>query len=110
MLVLSLAFSKYEGPEMLLRVVRVRPIDDPLFVSVRRGDVEMTRMLLNTGKASVLDVTSLNRSALFVSLSYLSGLDYTNFNQYALDYSQLGVVKLLLDEGADTHQVDDTAQ
>ncbi|KAK0623673.1 ankyrin repeat-containing domain protein [Immersiella caudata] len=94
MLVFSLALSKSHGPEMLLRVVRIRPLDDPLFVSVRRGDIETTRSLLSTGKASVLDVTTLNRSALF----------------YALDYQQLGVVQLLLDEGADTHQVDDTAQ
>ena len=58
---LSIDMSIFRGPELCLRVVRVRPDNADIFIAVRddREEValQQTKRLLFAGKASVLDVS-----------------------------------------------------
>ena len=55
------------GPELLLRVLRVRSLDSPIFGALRRGNTEIIKRLLEKGDASVLDVAENGTSILNVS-------------------------------------------
>ena len=59
-LVFSIACKCQLRPELLLRVQRVRPGNDPLFDLVWRGDIEGVQKILDTGKGSVLDLKAGN--------------------------------------------------
>ena len=56
-------------PELLLRVLRVRPNDSEIFSAIRRQDKSMVRRLIKTGQASALDVNGDGESLISVGES-----------------------------------------
>lgn len=59
------------GPEMLLRILQLRPNDARIFVCAHFGYLEEARRLLEGGEASIVDVNSWSCTALHVG-SYLT--------------------------------------
>jgi hypothetical protein len=55
------------GPELLLRVWRVRPWNSNIFLAVQKGRTNLVKHLFDTGGASVFDVTEEGTSLLNVS-------------------------------------------
>lgn len=55
------------GPELLLRVWRVRPWNSKIFFAVQKGRTNLVKQLFDTGGASVFDVTEEGTSLLNVS-------------------------------------------
>lgn len=66
------------GPELILRVWRVRPWSSNIFSAVKKGRTDMVKHLFDTGGASVFDLTEERESLLNVSPATLSG--YTSAN------------------------------
>ena len=66
---LTIACSQPKGPELLLRVLRLRPSDAFIFVCARRGYYHELKRLLDDGEASVVDVNEDNQTALTVRLN-----------------------------------------
>ena len=62
--------EQLRGPELCLRVVRVRPRDADIFVAIQNKREELalehTKRLLLAGEASVLDINPKGESALLV--------------------------------------------
>ncbi|OQV00430.1 Ankyrin repeat-containing protein [Cladophialophora immunda] len=85
---IALSISRANGPELCLRVANVRPEWDPIFKDCYFGDVEAVRSSLVAGKASVLDVNASNGNSLL---------------HLAMYKSQLEVVELLIQFGAEPH-------
>jgi len=56
----------FVGPEMLLRVFRVRPNNTDFFSCAQFGDYDEAKRQLANGEASVLDVNEQNSTALSV--------------------------------------------
>lgn len=69
-LYLNFKNEQLKGPELCLRVVRVRPYDADIFIAVQDDQEELalehTKRLLLAGEASVLDVNPKGESALLV--------------------------------------------
>lgn len=76
MVSLKMVYDQSGGPELCLRVVRVRSHEDNIFDVATRSmeevSIDRIKLLLVNGEASVLDVDPYGRSALQVrsSLSY----------------------------------------
>ena len=66
-IITKMDFSQNKGPELLLRVLRVRPNNAPIFDAMIRNNIDIIRHLLRSGEASVLDVSSSGESPLHVS-------------------------------------------
>lgn len=56
----SLQVNRASDPELCIRIVNVRKHDDEIFRAADEGDVDLTRKLLATGKASVMDIDSIS--------------------------------------------------
>ena len=67
---MTVLLSKSRGPELVIRLVRVRPQSSSIFImNMAEGDyVGLLSKLLQKGKASVLDVDSYGKSGLYVIL------------------------------------------
>ena len=67
-----------KGPELLLRVRRVRPNDAAIFLALENNNLMIVRRLLAAGEASILDVNEDGQSLLHVSyhLFPIRRLDY----------------------------------
>ncbi|KAL8992840.1 MAG: hypothetical protein Q9169_006800 [Polycauliona sp. 2 TL-2023] len=85
---MALGVNQIYGPEFCLRVANVRADLDPIFLHSYNGDVDAVRSILIAGKASVLDVNAQSGNSLL---------------HMAMLRSQLEVVELLLQFGADPH-------
>ena len=111
-LLTKIDFSQNRGPELLLRVLRVRPINAPIFDAMIPNNIDIVRHLLRSGEASVLDVSSSGESPLHVSIQAFETLYDTEIKQFALRPSYyhgpgtLRVLELLIHEGADPSQED----
>ena len=57
-----------QGPELLLRVQRVRPKDAAIFLALENNQMETMKKLILVGKASILDVNEDGQSLLHVSI------------------------------------------
>ena len=55
------------GPELLLRVRRVRPSDAAIFLALEDNNLKIVKRLLAKGEASILDVNEDGQSLLHVS-------------------------------------------
>ena len=64
----SASLNYRPGPELCLRLMRVRPRDAESFRAAYDGDTSLWKQLLISGKASVLDVDPTGLTALHVSL------------------------------------------
>lgn len=62
----SMAYSRPQGPEFCLRMMRVRPGDADIFTAVFRGTRNHVQRLLDDNDASVLDVDPAHNTALHV--------------------------------------------
>lgn len=85
---MAILLNPTNGPEMCLRAVKLRDAFDPIFKSCLEGDVNSVKSMLTSGKASVLDV------------SEDSGHSPLHL---AMRTSRLGVIRVLLQFGADFH-------
>jgi hypothetical protein len=56
-----------KGPELLLRIQRIRPRNAAIFVALENNNTEVVRNLLTAGDASILDVNEDGQSLLHVS-------------------------------------------
>ena len=56
-----------KGPELLLRVRRVRPNNATIFLALENNDLKAVKRLLAAGEASILDVNEDGQSLLHVS-------------------------------------------
>lgn len=76
---LKMAYDQSRGPELCLRVVRVRPRYDSIFAPTATSTDEVAirhiQLLLSSGEASVLDVDPYGRSALQVRSKSFSAYD-----------------------------------
>ena len=67
----SMTFDCSNGPELILRVMRVRSNSDAIFMTIKFDDSDIAlanvQKLMNDKEASVLDVDSFGRTALHVS-------------------------------------------
>ena len=71
---LSVSYSRLQGPNLCLRMVRNCPGDADIFTAVFRGQVDHVRRLLGNGEASVIDVDPAGNTPLHVRcLSSQSG-------------------------------------
>ena len=68
---LTIACSQPEGPELILRVLRLRPDNAFVFVCAQYGYHDELQRLLENGEASLLDVDRYSRTALHVRLNVL---------------------------------------
>ena len=68
---LTIACSQPKGPELILRVLRLRPADAFIFVCAYNGYYDELKRLLENGEASVVDVSEHNETALIVRLNLL---------------------------------------
>lgn len=57
---------KARGPELLLRVRRVRPNDAAIFLALENNNIKVVKKLLAAGEASILDVNEDGQSLLHV--------------------------------------------
>ena len=64
---ISFLYRNPGGPQLLLKMPRVRSAKDDIFVYATQGDVKGIRSLLLIGQASSSDVDQTYQSALFVS-------------------------------------------
>ena len=73
----SMAYSHQRGPDLCLRVMKVRPGDANIFTAVFRGTRHHIQRLLDHNEASVCDVDPAHNTALQVSpgLSFLHPYD-----------------------------------
>ena len=65
----SMAYSYPQGPDLCLRMMRVRPGDANIFTAVYRGTCYHIQRLLHDNEASVLDVDPMHNTALLVRIS-----------------------------------------
>lgn len=65
---LTISCSQPKGPELILRVLRLRPNDAFIFVCADRGYYHELKRLLENGEASVVDIDEYNNTALTVRL------------------------------------------
>ena len=84
--VVSLSGGAY-GPEKILRMSRIRPGLDEVFIQVQSGNVRRLQQLFVQGDASPLDASDTGWTLL----------------HYALTAGQLSTAKFLKDAGADVH-------
>ncbi|KAL8846856.1 MAG: hypothetical protein Q9221_008085 [Calogaya cf. arnoldii] len=75
------------GPEKVLRMSRIRPGLDEVFIQVQSGNIRRLQQLFIQGSASPLDASDTGWTLL----------------HYALSAGQLPAVKFLKDSGADVH-------
>ena len=68
---LTIACSQPKGPELTLRVLRLRPDNAFVFACAQYGYHDELQRLLENGEASLLDVDRYNRTALHVRLNVL---------------------------------------
>ena len=68
---LTIACSQPKGPELILRVLRLRPNDAFIFFCARDGYYHGLKHLLENGEASVVDIDEYNQTALTVRLNML---------------------------------------
>ena len=68
---LTIACSRPEGPELVLRVLRLRPDTTFVFIYARNGYYNELKRLLENREASVVDVDEFNQTALHVRLNIL---------------------------------------
>ena len=68
---LTIACSQPKGPELILRVLRLRPNNALVFFCAQYGYLDELKRLLENGKASLLDIDGYNRTALHVRLNVL---------------------------------------
>lgn len=80
--------TRFVGPELCIRILRVRPQHEGMFGSATIGHSESVLDQLSRGEASVLDIDEHGCSALCYAVISLQGR----------------AAKLLLDAGADPHQ------
>ena len=66
---LTIACSQPKGPELILRVLRLRPDNAFIFVCAVNGYYDELKRLLENGEASVVDVDEYNLTALGVRLN-----------------------------------------
>lgn len=85
---MALGVSRTWGPEFCLRVANVRADWDTIFMHCYNGNIHAVRSVLVAGEASVLDVNAQNGNSLL---------------HMAMLRSQLEVVELLLQFGAEPH-------
>ena len=85
---IALAVNQARGPEFCLRVTNVRPNEEPIFQHCFHGGLDAVRSILIAGEASVLDVNAENGNSLL---------------HIAMLKSQLDVVELLIQFGAEPH-------
>ena len=83
---ISLSGGAY-GPEKILRMSRIRPGLDEVFIQVQSGNVRRLQQLFEQGDASPLDASDTGWTLL----------------HYALTAGQLSTTKFLKDAGADVH-------
>ncbi|MCJ1306855.1 hypothetical protein MMC25_000499 [Agyrium rufum] len=91
MITLTIRASTSQGPELCLKLPRVRWRGEGVFRAAVRGDIDNVRSLIIKGLASPLDVSS---------SSGLSAL------QYAIEYNKPEVCKTLIHAGADPYMED----
>ncbi|KAL9117489.1 MAG: hypothetical protein Q9187_005974 [Circinaria calcarea] len=91
-LCMMMACSKMKGPELLLRCLRVRPEESPIFEAVRAGNLSEVKNLLVNGEASIIDVNYRGYSPL-------------HYSPYCPEPLRRTLVELLLQLGADPLQV-----
>ena len=65
----SMAYSYPQGPDLCLRMMRVRPGDANIFTAVYRGTCYHIQRLLNDNEASVWDVDPMHNTALLVRIN-----------------------------------------
>ena len=68
---LTIACSQPKGPELILRVSRLRPRDAFIFICAENGYYHELRRLLENGEASVVDIDEYNQTPLSVRLNML---------------------------------------
>lgn len=68
---LTVACSQPKGPELILRVLRLRPRGAFIFVCAQNGYYNELKRLLENGEASVVDIDEYNQTALHVRLNML---------------------------------------
>ena len=68
---LTIACNQPKGPELVLRVLRLRPHNAFIFVCARDGYYHELKRLLENREASVVDVDEYNQTALAVRLNIL---------------------------------------
>ncbi|MCJ1391225.1 hypothetical protein MMC18_004087 [Xylographa bjoerkii] len=61
-------YTQSRGPELLLRVLRVRPNNSKIFTAIKDKNIVVIQRLLSTGEASVLDIDKRGRSLLHLAL------------------------------------------
>ncbi|KAK0510246.1 hypothetical protein JMJ35_007640 [Cladonia borealis] len=87
---LTIACSQPKGPELILRVLRLRPDTAFVFVCARHGYYDELKRLLENGEASILDIDERNQTALSI----------------AINSGQFDIAKLLLQAGSDLFHED----
>ena len=70
-LLLVMAFSTLRGPELCLKIPRIRPWKSAIFSAARSGDLRSVQQYLMDGTASVVDMDLEGRTALFVTFAVL---------------------------------------
>ena len=68
---LTIACSQPKGPELILRLLRLRPNTAFIFICAYNGYYDELKRLLENGEASVVDVSEHNETALSVRLNLL---------------------------------------
>ena len=68
---LTIACSQPKGPELVLRILRLRPDNAYVFACAHYGYHDELQRLLENGEASLLDIDGYNRTALYVRLNVL---------------------------------------
>ena len=68
---LTIACSQPKGPELILRVLRLRPDNAFVFACAQFGYHDELQRLLENGEASLLDIDRYNQTALHVRLNVL---------------------------------------
>ncbi|MCJ1405508.1 hypothetical protein MMC11_008736 [Xylographa trunciseda] len=86
-------YTQFRGPELSLRVLRVRPSTSKIFRAILDKNIVIIQRLLSTGEASVLDIDERGRSLLHLAL-------YSRQDPYS-------ICQMLLAEGADMMQEDE---
>ncbi|PSK56870.1 hypothetical protein B9Z65_6494 [Elsinoe australis] len=79
--------SGAKGPEKVLRVSRIRPGLDEVFIQVQNGNIQRLKQLFNQGQGSPLDASDTGWTLL----------------HYATVAKQMHVAKFLVDAGADPY-------
>ena len=100
---------KSMGPELILRVSRIRPKNAAIFLALENNNVEIARELLTAGEASVLDVNQEGQSLIHVRppLYLQNNVDLIGVKCALGRYWPThDILKLLLDAGADIMQED----